>query len=235
MSARRALRWARWIGPLLTVALLGAGSGCFGDWVRAKKYPNREELPPVKPAPQEDRGPERPCVAYRAQIAEICGGLLEGKLERSHCYTEVLKLSAKPAIDDEFADPKDGLTQRQRSCRGDYLALARAREDDEPRDAAELGPDCKAWAAELKTRCVVPLADVDALLPTECGSWLMTMQTLVRGRPERREQGCVRGLARLRAEGESDGGSGGAGSGDAGSDGGSSDGRGSGSGSGRAD
>ncbi len=219
MPLRRRQRRVSWLGPLLALTVLGGGSGCFGDWVRARKYPKREDLPPVKPAPKEDQGPEQPCLAYRAQIAEICTGLLEGRLERSHCYTEVLKLSAKPAIDDEFKDPDNGLTQRQRSCRGDYFALQRAREDDEPRKSAELGPDCTAWASELKTRCVVPLADVDALLPTECGSWLMTMQTLVRGRAERREQGCAKALARLHGGG-SDSGSGGSGGDVGGSDGG---------------
>lgn len=213
MTGRRRQLIRRWAAVGLCLSVAGTGSGCFGDWVRAKKYPKREDLPPVKPAPKEDQGPARPCVAYRAQIAELCGGLLAGKLEKAHCYTEVLKLSAKPAIDDEFKDPKDGLTKRQRSCRGDYFALQRQREDAEPRQAAELGPACKAWAMQLHTRCIAPLSDVDALLPTECGSWLMTMQTMVRGRAEKREEGCARGRARLAA----DGGSGSAGSGGEGS------------------
>jgi hypothetical protein len=207
--ARARLGWGCATLALLLVA------GCFGDWVRAKPYPRREDLPPVKPAPKEDRGPDRPCVAYRAQIAEVCEGLLQGRIERVHCYTEVLKLSAKPAIDNEFADPSDGLTQRQRSCRGDWLGLTQRRADSEPRPAVDLGPQCLAWAQQLRRRCITPLAEVDVALPTECGTWMMTMQTAVRGRADKREDACARSLANLEPDDATGDGSGDGATGDA--------------------
>jgi hypothetical protein len=135
-------------------------------------------------------------VAYRAQIAEVCGALLVGEVETATCYTEVLKLSAKPAIDGEAVDA-DGFTARQRSCRGDLRALDAKRADDEPRKLAELGPGCNALAQRLRSRCVTPLGDVDVQLPVPCGSWLMNFQTIVRGLPERRETACTQALANL--------------------------------------
>lgn len=186
---------------IATLALsILVGGGCFGDWVRAKKRPQRDELPqPVRtePEPQEE-GPEHPCLAYQAQIATLCEGLLSGRLERASCYVELLRFSAKPAIPDEKDRPSDRDTKREASCRGDLRLLAQQRAESEGRTVAQLGPVCSAWADELRTRCLQPLALPDPQVPTRCGGWFMSMKSVVEGREERREEACARAQAAAR-------------------------------------
>lgn len=195
------------VNVTLSLALLsGCVSGCFGDWVRAKKRPHRDELPtPVQPTPkEEDEGPEHPCLAYQAEIAKLCEGLLSGRIERASCYAELLRFSAKPAIPDEKDRPGDRYTKREASCRGDLRQLLAQREDSEGRTMGELGPVCSAWADELRTRCLQPLSLPDPRVPTRCGGWFMSMKSVVEGRAERREEACARAQAAAREKDEAE-------------------------------
>lgn len=188
---------------IATLSVLLLGAGCFGDWVRAKKRPHRDELPqPVRAEPEEEEGPEHPCLAYQAQIAHLCEGLLGGRLERASCYAELLRFSAKPAIPDEKERPSDRYTRREASCRGDLRLLEKQRAESEGRTVAQLGPVCAAWADELRVRCLQPLALPDPQVPTRCGGWFMSMKSVVEGREERREEACARAQAAARSADE---------------------------------
>lgn len=193
-SRARAAGWRGAVVLLLAISCLG----CFGDWVKAKKRPYRDELPPaparVEPAPEE--GPDHPCLVYQAEIAQLCESWLSGTREPTNCYAEILRLSAKPAIPDEKDDPKDRYTRRDRSCRADLALLQQQREEGGGRPAkGGIGPACQAWASDLRARCLEPLAQSNPTLPTRCGSWFMTFQSVVQGRAERREEACTRAQA----------------------------------------
>jgi hypothetical protein len=200
--ARRSVRAAR-RHAIATLALALLAGGCFGDWVRAKKRPQRDELPePVKSEPLAEEGPDHPCLALQGEIASLCEGLLSGRVERASCYAELLRFSAKPAIPDEKDRLTDRYTKREASCRGDLRSLEKQRAESEGRTLAELGPVCSAWADELRERCLQPLALPDPQVPTRCGGWFMSMKSVVEGRAERREDACARAQAAAHAKDE---------------------------------
>jgi hypothetical protein len=175
-------------GSAFLIVLGLALSGCFGDWVTANQRPRREASGPAPaPAPVVLEVPADACLRYQAATRDLCHDLLTGTAGAVRCYTEVLKISGKPAISDEPRE-EGHASPRARSCASELAQLEKRRG---PTRTVTLGPQCQAWAVMLEDACLRPLEREPAVMPVECGGWLMAFESALEGRG-RGEESCER-------------------------------------------
>ncbi|MCA9650911.1 MAG: hypothetical protein H6712_10305 [Myxococcales bacterium] len=176
-------------------------TGCFGDWVSARPRARRDEPPVAERV--ESPTPADPCRAYLHAVAEHCEGILDGHPHERACHPEVVRVMALFHDGEEPLDHQPRATgeSRDQTC-ARYLRTMPEPHEEGAR-AVELGPRCRAWALEIRERCVAPLATLPPALEA-CGSDLLAFESalggITFGRATDYESLCEDAVTRLRDE-----------------------------------
>lgn len=199
-------RRAPWARPVVVaiaaaaaIAVAIAVGGCFGDWVSAVPRPRRE-APAADPEPAASAEPEppaEPCAAYLAEVARRCDAVFDGHLGPARCHAQIIRVMNVFHPDRAPEEPGSRASDRDRTCTRYLRALPAA--TPSTREPAALGPSCRAWAEQLRERCVAPLSTMPPRLE-RCGASLLAFESMlggiVFGRPSAYEPRCEREVQR---------------------------------------